>query len=131
LTLKIALIRNFNEEALEAVIPNMPKVCCLTMNAIAPQPTSGSAKFEIPLKLADRVDQFTGREWLLVPILECAEHRAERFLIIAGEPGAGESAFAARLAGTGRLPENELGAASCDACATSGMPLISATPTWG
>ncbi|GAA3431791.1 AAA family ATPase [Kutzneria kofuensis] len=50
--------------------------------------------------LAERAEEFTGREWVLDALAAWrADPAGERFFLIVGEPGAGKTAVAARVAG--------------------------------
>lgn len=58
----------------------------------------------IPANVSDRMEQFTGRAWLLPPILDWLEQGKERIFLLTGEPGSGKSMFVAWLAGYGPMP---------------------------
>jgi hypothetical protein len=59
---------------------------------------------ELPKTIAANIAHFTGRTWLLPPILEWFENSNNRIFILTGEPGTGKSALMAWLAGGGPWP---------------------------
>src|SRR5687768_2501098 len=59
---------------------------------------------QLPKALADNIPHFTGRTWLLQPILDWLETSGERIFMITGEPGTGKSILSAWLAGAGPSP---------------------------
>ncbi|MGH8069037.1 MAG: hypothetical protein ACRERE_28140, partial [Candidatus Entotheonellia bacterium] len=60
----------------------------------------------LPRLVAESIDQFTGRTWLLQPLLDWFERSSERLFILTGKPGTGKSALIAWLGGAGPLPAN-------------------------
>ena len=66
------------------------------------------------LKLApsiqEKIDQFTGRTWLLPKVLDWYEESQERVLLITGGPGTGKSMILAWLAGHGPPPDDPVAA---------------------
>ncbi len=60
---------------------------------------------QLPEKIADHIDQFTGRKWLLPRILDWFDNTSERLLLITGEPGTGKSMLTAWLANFGPPPD--------------------------
>ena len=59
----------------------------------------------IPAFLVKQIDSFTGRAWLLDPIMDwLADPEQKRFFILTGGPGTGKSMIAAWLSGAGPLP---------------------------
>ena len=68
---------------------------------------------EIPKRVAESVDQFTGRAWLLPKLLEWWDKRKdERIFLLTGGPGTGKSMILAWLACAGRQkhsPRKECG----------------------
>src|SRR5262245_11598206 len=61
---------------------------------------------DLPKRIAEKVDGFTGREWLLPKLLEWWEQDTERLFLLTGGPGAGKSMIVAWLSGHGPLPED-------------------------
>jgi tetratricopeptide (TPR) repeat protein len=59
---------------------------------------------QLPESIANTIHHFTGRSWLLPPLLNWLERSHQRYFIITGAPGTGKSAIADWLAGTGSLP---------------------------
>src|SRR5437762_6881136 len=59
---------------------------------------------ELPRVIANNIDQFSGRVWLLPKVLEWFDDNKERVLVLSGEPGSGKSMIAAWLAGMGPAP---------------------------
>src|SRR5271165_516200 len=62
--------------------------------------------FALPKRIADNIDRFTGRTWLLPKVLEWDDHSDERLFLLTGGPGTGKSMILAWLAGFGPLPED-------------------------
>src|SRR4029453_14948916 len=68
---------------------------------------------ELPKTVADNIHNFTGRTWLLPPILKWLEQTDDRLFILTGAPGTGKSMIIAWLGGAGPAPteadkENQL-----------------------
>jgi hypothetical protein len=64
---------------------------------------------ELPRRVAENVDRFTGRAWLLSEVLTWWEKKADqRLFLITGGPGTGKSMIIAWLAGFGQLPHDPL-----------------------
>lgn len=61
---------------------------------------------ELPLTAAANIEHFTGRRWLLRPLLSWLEQPDGRLFILTGKPGTGKSMIAAWLAGAGPVPAN-------------------------
>jgi hypothetical protein len=61
---------------------------------------------DLPKRVAESIDGFTGREWLLPKLLEWWEQDTERLFLLTGGPGAGKSMIMAWLSGHGPLPED-------------------------
>ena len=59
----------------------------------------------LPKLVQDNIERFTGRDWLLAPILEWLKTTDQRLLLLAGKPGSGKSMVAAWLAGAGPEPD--------------------------
>ena len=59
---------------------------------------------DLPNRVAENIAHFTGRAWLLEPVLDWLENSSRRLFILTGEPGAGKSMIAAWLAGEGPIP---------------------------
>jgi tetratricopeptide (TPR) repeat protein len=69
------------------------------------------SRIELPKRIAENIDQFIGRTWLLSQLLEWIEdHTDERVFLITGEPGTGKSMLLAWLAGFGPGPQEEIAA---------------------
>lgn len=60
--------------------------------------------YTLPAFLVDRIDSFTGREWLLGPIMHWRGDGTRRFFVLTGGPGTGKSMVAAWLSGAGPMP---------------------------
>jgi hypothetical protein len=60
--------------------------------------------FALPENVAENIQGFTGRFWLLPLLLEWLERSDDRVFILTGEPGAGKSMTTAWLAGVGPVP---------------------------
>jgi tetratricopeptide (TPR) repeat protein len=60
----------------------------------------------LPTIIEERIDEFTGRTWLLPALLDWYEETDERMLLLTGEPGAGKSMLMAWLAGAGPAPQD-------------------------
>jgi len=61
---------------------------------------------DLPKHVAENIDRFTGRTWLLPRILEWLNHSNERFFLLTGAPGTGKSMILAWLAGFGPEPKD-------------------------
>jgi hypothetical protein len=61
-------------------------------------------KIELPKLVAEHIDEFSGRGWLLPPLLQWLEHSDERFFLLTGAPGTGKSMILAWVAGFGPSP---------------------------
>ena len=61
---------------------------------------------QLPEKILDNIDKFTGRKWLLPRILDWYDNSTERLLLITGEPGTGKSMLTAWLANFGPPPKD-------------------------
>lgn len=65
---------------------------------------------DLPKRIAEHIDHFTGRTWLLREILDWWENRKdERFFLLTGDPGTGKSMILAWLAGYGPIPVTDEG----------------------
>ncbi|MCK4792265.1 MAG: hypothetical protein KAV87_51520 [Desulfobacteraceae bacterium] len=60
--------------------------------------------FRLPNQIAENIANFTGRRWLLPPLLEWFEKTNDRMFILQGKPGSGKSMIAAWLSGAGPEP---------------------------
>src|SRR4030095_2606230 len=60
--------------------------------------------FELPKTIAKGIQLFTGRAWLLPPLLKWFEEPDNRIFILKGKPGTGKSMIMAWLAGAGPSP---------------------------
>ena len=60
--------------------------------------------FTLPENVANNIQGFTGRSWLLPLLLEWLERSDDRVFILTGEPGTGKSMTTAWLAGEGPAP---------------------------
>ena len=60
----------------------------------------------LPPTVAARIEQFTGRTWLLPEVLDWYERDHERILLVSGGPGTGKSMIMAWLAGHGPEPDD-------------------------
>jgi len=56
---------------------------------------------QLPTTIVANMDRFTGRTWLLPPLLDWLEHGGERIFLLTGGPGTGKSMIVAWLAGNG------------------------------
>jgi len=74
---------------------------------------SAVQQVEIPLELAQRAAEFSGRTWVLDAILDWIDGDG-RYLFCIGEPGSGKSALSAWLCGEGRLPTDTTAAAKLE-----------------
>jgi hypothetical protein len=61
---------------------------------------------DLPKQVAENIDHFTGRSWLLPKLLEWWERGKERLLFLTGNPGTGKSMKLAWLAGHGPPSED-------------------------
>jgi hypothetical protein len=59
---------------------------------------------DLPKRVAENIAHFSGRVWLIEPVLDWLENSSRRLFILTGEPGAGKSMIAAWLAGEGPIP---------------------------
>jgi hypothetical protein len=59
---------------------------------------------ELPPHLAKNIGRFTGRAWLLAPLLDWWDS-GERLVVLTGDAGTGKSMIAAWLAGFGPIPQ--------------------------
>jgi tetratricopeptide (TPR) repeat protein len=60
---------------------------------------------DLPKAIFENIYSFTGRTWLLAPIIEWM-NTEERLFLLSGEPGTGKSMIAAWLSGAGPQPTN-------------------------
>jgi hypothetical protein len=65
---------------------------------------------ELPKRVAENIDKFTGRAWLLPKLLEWWARSDERILLLTGGPGTGKSMILAWLAGFGPEPSDGIAA---------------------
>ncbi len=49
----------------------------------------------LPKRIADNIQNFTGRTWLLDLVIDWLEKTEERFFVLTGDMGAGKSMVAA------------------------------------
>jgi hypothetical protein len=63
-------------------------------------------RIELPKRVAENIDRFSGRGWLLPRLLEWWDRHDERVLLLIGSPGTGKSMIQAWLAGFGPVPED-------------------------
>jgi hypothetical protein len=64
---------------------------------------------DLPKRVAENIEQFTGRTWLLPKLLEWWDKRKdERIFLLTGGPGTGKSMILAWLAGFGPEPQGKL-----------------------
>src|SRR5262245_45668072 len=63
---------------------------------------------EIPKRIAENIDRFTGRTWLLPKLLDWWDNSEERIFLLSGGPGTGKSMILAWLAGFGTEPQEAL-----------------------
>jgi hypothetical protein len=61
---------------------------------------------KIPQRIADTIEAFVGRTWLLEPLLHWLNKTDEHLFVLRGHPGTGKSMLTAWLAGAGPLPED-------------------------
>ena len=73
-------------------------------NSIAPTIRSSLIAMNIPASLQKNIDSFTGRSWLLPPLIHWLDQTLEQHFIIQGAPGTGKSMIMAWLAGAGPVP---------------------------
>jgi hypothetical protein len=60
----------------------------------------------LPRRVAENIDHFTGRAWLLPKLLEWWDQSNERLFLLTGGPGTGKSMLVAWLAGFGPPPQD-------------------------
>ncbi len=60
----------------------------------------------IPREVAEGIGQFTGRAWVLPPLLDWLEHSRDRLFLLTAPPGEGKSTVMAWLAGAGPAPDD-------------------------
>lgn len=60
----------------------------------------------LPQILSSTIEQFTGRIWVLVPLLKWLDETPDRFFILRGKPGSGKSMLLGWLSGSGPAPED-------------------------
>ncbi|MDM0030057.1 hypothetical protein [Variovorax saccharolyticus] len=65
----------------------------------------------LPRAIADNIDRFSGRAWLLPTLVDWWENSSERLFLLSGDPGTGKSMTMAWLAGHGASPEDRVAAA--------------------
>jgi len=63
-------------------------------------------KLELPKRIAENIDRFTGRAWLVPKVLQWWEGGGDRLFLLTGDPGTGKSMIVAWLAGHGPPPED-------------------------
>lgn len=73
----------------------------MRVNAVGPRSDVG---IQLPRRVAENIHRFTGRSWLLAPLLEWWDRGDTRLFLLTGPPGTGKSMIAAWLAGFGPLP---------------------------
>src|SRR5262245_33997902 len=59
---------------------------------------------ELPKRVAENMERFTGRAWLLPKLLRWWEESGERIFLLTGGPGTGKSMILGWLAGFGPEP---------------------------
>lgn len=59
----------------------------------------------LPQNLSSTIEQFTGRSWVLMPLLKWLDETSDHFFVIRGKPGSGKSMLLAWLSGYGPAPE--------------------------
>jgi hypothetical protein len=59
---------------------------------------------DLPDVVASSIEQFTGRSWVLPPLLQWLDESTDRFFVLTGAPGTGKSSLMAWLAGWGPPP---------------------------
>ena len=67
-------------------------------------------KPQLPTTIAANIDRFTGRTWLLPPLLDWLAAGDPRIFLLTGGPGTGKSMIMAWLAGHGPVPADPLAA---------------------
>jgi predicted ATPase len=67
-----------------------------------------AVSLQVPERVANTIDQFTGRTWLLPKILEWWDQSNERLFLLTGGPGTDKSMIVAWLAGFGPLPQDAI-----------------------
>jgi tetratricopeptide (TPR) repeat protein len=65
---------------------------------------------ELPKLVRGKIEQFTGRTWLLPKVLDWWNRNDERILLLTGGPGTGKSMIIAWLAGFGPEPQDPIAA---------------------
>ncbi len=73
-------------------------------------PLTDVGAIRLPDAITTNIDQFTGRTWLLAPLLDWYDKSNERIFLLTGGPGSGKSMVMAWLAGEGPAPGNRLDA---------------------
>lgn len=63
---------------------------------------------ELPRRVAENIDRFTGRTWLVAKLLDWWYRADERIFLLTSAPGTGKSMIVAWLAGFGPEPEDPL-----------------------
>jgi WD40 repeat protein len=63
---------------------------------------------ELPKRVAENIDRFTGRTWLLPKLIEWWGHSREQLFMLTGGPGTGKSMILSWLAGFGPEPQDAL-----------------------
>ena len=61
---------------------------------------------DLPKRVAESIDRFTGRAWLLSRLLEWWDGGDERLFVLTGGPGPGKSTITAQLSGACPSPTN-------------------------
>lgn len=61
---------------------------------------------ELPKRVAENIDRFTGREWILPKLLDWWDKSDERLFLLTGGTGTGKSMILAWLARFGTMPED-------------------------
>jgi hypothetical protein len=60
-------------------------------------------ELELPRRVSENIERFTGRTWVLGPVVEWLKG-SDRIFILTGDPGTGKSMITAWLAGMGPIP---------------------------
>jgi hypothetical protein len=71
-----------------------------------PKEVRSAVTTHLPKRIAESVNGFTGRAWLLPKLINWWEEGTERLFLLTGGPGTGKSMIVAWLAGHGPLPED-------------------------